>query len=1107
MKASIMFKVFFCFFELKFFFNSIKECLFISFLLIATTNTNLFAQDKSTKLDTISIQLRYYHQFQFAGFYAAQAKGFYRNAGLYIKTIEYQNENILHSVIEKKSEFGVLGASLVRSKLKGKPIVLLKALYQHSPLTILTLKKNNLRSPSDLVGKKIMVNGRTPDVTFSSMFKDEGISVDSLLLVKHSFNFNDLITGKVDAATGYITSQPFFLKKKGFETFCIKPIDYGIDFYGDMLFTSVDEIKKNPERTNAFIKASMEGWKYAYENIDETADIILTLQSNRPYKLTKEMLLNEAEVSKSFVLPNIIELGHINPGRIKRMINTYKKFESIEANVSLDDLIYVQEKKTNVFDFKYFAAILVTILFLMLFFTLRISHLRKIIKERTGNLDLEVSERRLTEKQLTHEKTTNKAIVEASPDLMFRLSSDGVYLSANIPFGNKLGIVEKDIIGKRIEHVMPKEIAPVAQRAVTKALSSGELQFIEYAMPHNNVIKEFEARITSSAVDEVLVIVRDITEQKQKHKALMESEEKFYNIFHNSPDSIALTSINDGVIIEVNDGFSKISGYTRNEVIGKSAVELNIWKNISDRTIFITKLTKNKTIHSEYYGFRKKDGTIINCLVSAEIVKINSKNVVLGTYKNVTELVLKDKQLRESQMKFSKIFESSPIAIGITSYRDGRLIEINSQGLDLFGYDKNEILGKTTLELAMWKTLDHRDTYLETIIKNGSVKDFELSIKRKDGTSIQCSISSEVIELNDEKYIIGSLWDLSSIKKKEHELKQALTLVRDLKQKLQKENILLKQEINASFNVGNIITNSSLVKNELQKIQQVATTDSTVLIVGETGTGKELFARTIHSLSNRAEKPLIKVNCATLPSNLIESELFGHEKGAFTGAVKQHIGRFEMANKATIFLDEIGELPIEIQAKLLRVLQEGEFERVGSSKTMSIDVRIIAASNRDLQMMIEQGTFRADLFYRLNVFPINTIPLRDRHEDIQPLANSFIKQISTRIGKKITSIEATSFGALIKYSFPGNVRELQNIIERAIITTNSDILTVSLPVENKKNNSPKHKVVLEKEMIVEALSSSDWKIEGNDGAAKKIGIPPSTLRDQIKKHNLTKEHN
>jgi chemotaxis protein methyltransferase CheR len=281
------------------------------------------------------------------------------------------------------------------------------------------------------------------------------------------------------------------------------------------------------------------------------------------------------------------------------------------------------------------------------------------------------------------------------------------------------------------------------------------------------------------------------------------------------------------------------------------------------------------------------------------------------------------------------------------------------------------------------------------------------------------------------------------------------------------------------------------------------------LIQGETGTGKELIARAIHGSSSRKNRPLVKINCAALPATLIESELFGHEKGAFTGAQSRKIGRFEVADGATLFLDEIGELPLELQPKLLRVLQDGEFERLGSATTTKVNVRIIAATNRDLQAEVQKGVFREDLWYRLNVYPVTMPPLRERKNDISLLANSFIKEFSKKLGRVITSVEPKTITALQSYQWPGNVRELRNTIERAVINARGPVLQLvdklDLPANGLMTSCEKSLEDLEREIIIQRLEAANWRISGLNGAAQSLGLHPNTLRTRMLKLNIRRE--
>jgi formate hydrogenlyase transcriptional activator len=346
--------------------------------------------------------------------------------------------------------------------------------------------------------------------------------------------------------------------------------------------------------------------------------------------------------------------------------------------------------------------------------------------------------------------------------------------------------------------------------------------------------------------------------------------------------------------------------------------------------------------------------------------------------------------------------------------------------------------------------------------------------------------------------------------------------IQQLKEQLSKEKLYLEDEIRAEMNFTQIIGNSAALRKTLKRVETVAPTDSTVLIYGQTGTGKELIARAIHDFSPRHAKPFVKLNCAAIPTGLLESELFGHEKGAFTGAISQRIGRFEVADGGTIFLDEIGEIPLELQTKLLRVLQEREFERLGSSRTIRTDARLIAATNRDLQAMVTEQKFRSDLFFRLDVFPVHVPALREREGDIPLLVRHFTQQFSRRMNRRIETIPSAAMDALSRYHWPGNIRELQNVIERAVIISTGPrldldvgelkFLKAATPEEraataNSPTNGALHGILTETErqQILQALKKSNWVVAGPNGAAARLGVNRSTLQVRIRKLGILRD--
>jgi transcriptional regulator with GAF, ATPase, and Fis domain len=355
--------------------------------------------------------------------------------------------------------------------------------------------------------------------------------------------------------------------------------------------------------------------------------------------------------------------------------------------------------------------------------------------------------------------------------------------------------------------------------------------------------------------------------------------------------------------------------------------------------------------------------------------------------------------------------------------------------------------------------------------------------------------------------MMGVSIDITERKQMEEQLRENLREIENLKQRLERENIYLREEVRLLVEHTEIVGQSLAMKRVLAQAEQVARTDSTVLILGETGTGKELLARAIHKMSARKDRPLITVNCASLPPTLIESELFGREKGAYTGAMTKMIGRFEIADGSTLFLDEIGELPLELQSKLLRVLEEGSFERLGSTKTQHVNVRIVVATNRDIEHEVKNGKFRKDLFYRLNVFPIMIPSLRERPEDIPSLAWAFVSELQKKMGKEIETISKKSMEELQSYSWPGNVRELRNVIEQAMILSKGKTLVPRLPKPRSlETDATQNLEEMERRHIVAVLEKAGWRLSGNGGAAEVLGLKRTTLRAKMKKLGIKRSN-
>jgi PAS domain S-box-containing protein len=432
----------------------------------------------------------------------------------------------------------------------------------------------------------------------------------------------------------------------------------------------------------------------------------------------------------------------------------------------------------------------------------------------------------------------------------------------------------------------------------------------------------------------------------------------------------------------------------------------------------------------------------------------------------------------------------------------------------IFGY---EPAAAATIDMVVERTHPEDRSDVERLIgrvsREGKEFDFQHRLLLPDGSVKHLRVVGH--PSNDRSgsvELVGAVTDITDSKRAEADLHSALEEIHKLRDQLYKENIALREEVDKASMFEEIVGESSALQAVLARVAKVAPTDSTVLITGETGTGKELIARAIHKRSRRSSRAFVSVNCAAVPATLIASELFGHEKGAFTGALQRRLGRFELAEGGTIFLDEIGELTAETQIALLRVLQEREFERVGGSQAIRTDVRVIAATNRDLESAIAAGAFRKDLFYRLNVFPIETPPLRERRLDIPTLVEYFIHRYSRKAGKKIGTIEKSTLELLESYSWPGNIRELQNVIERSVIVWEADPFTVDPSWLSRESSSAREESLpsartpdaQEKETIETALAASGGRVAGASGAAAQLGVPASTLESRIRSLKINK---
>jgi len=523
------------------------------------------------------------------------------------------------------------------------------------------------------------------------------------------------------------------------------------------------------------------------------------------------------------------------------------------------------------------------------------------------------------------------------------------------------------------------------------------------------------------------------------------------------------------------------------------------------------------------FRIQKRDGQIRWIEHACQPV-IDNQGLLQGfraSNRDISMRKMAEEEMVKSEERFRSLIEQSPMPIEILSL-DGKILQTNPSWNKLWGVD--DVVAAETMEKynmltdpqlkklginhLVEKAFSGEHTILPPIIYDAdeTAEDFEIeTLVGLKSPWIQCHLYPIKDKNGKVVNIINTYIDTSDQKNAEVELRNAYEEIKNLKEQLEAESAYLQDEIKLEHNFENIIGQSESLKYVLHRVEQVAHTDSPVLIMGETGTGKELMARALHKLSLHGKRALVKVNCAALPGELIESELFGREKGAFTGATMTRPGRFELAKGSTLFLDEIGELPLELQAKLLRVLESGEFERLGSSRTLRSDARIIAATNRVLEEEVRKGRFREDLWYRLKVFPITVPPLRERPEDVPLLVKWFVDQLARKMGKRVAAIPKRTMQMLQRYPWPGNVRELKHAVESALITAHGKKLSFELPqIADTAFSDFKSFEEIERDYILRVLKAKNWKIGGDNSAASILGMHVNTLRGRMKKLGIKK---
>jgi PAS domain S-box-containing protein len=572
----------------------------------------------------------------------------------------------------------------------------------------------------------------------------------------------------------------------------------------------------------------------------------------------------------------------------------------------------------------------------------------------------------------------------------------------------------------------------------------------------------------------------------------------------------------DGRYLDVNDAFVQRMGYTREELVGQRpdvCVTPETARRIEKE--FRPALRRTGKLDNKPVSFVTKSGEIVDCGANA-IIEYDPAGEFLRTiviYNEVSD------QARAS-FKYRDLYRSTPAMLH-TLDADGHIQAVTDHWLQKLGYTREEVLGRPVTDF--YSDADRKrfsGKRLREAVDRGEFTNVDRQIVTRDGRVldiVMSAISSRDTSGKVDRMLVASK-DVTERKRAERELRRTLAENARLREELEQERDYLREEVNVAMNLGRITGTSPALQRMLKNIEAVAETPANVLLQGESGVGKELVAHVIHSRSARADGPLVKVNCASIPKELFESEFFGHVKGAFTGAHRDRVGRFQLADGGTIFLDEVGEIPIESQGKLLRVLQESEFERVGDDVTRSVDVRVIAATNRDLEREIVAGRFREDLFYRLSVFPIDVPPLRERGDDVIQLAREFLDRACKDFDREPMALPRGQANRLRRYDWPGNVRELKNVIERAVILSPGNILRLDASMREESTEpsvapeySEESGFLTEKEMrdfqrnnTIAVLKQANWRVSGPGGAAELLGVKPTTLADRIRTYGISK---
>jgi formate hydrogenlyase transcriptional activator len=697
-------------------------------------------------------------------------------------------------------------------------------------------------------------------------------------------------------------------------------------------------------------------------------------------------------------------------------------------------------------------------------------------------------------------------LFEFSPDAVLVVDHEGTILWANQQTESMFGHTRADLIGQPVELLLPERFrsghpphrSAYAAQPHTRPMGAG---LDLHGLRKDGTEFPVDIMLSPVQLEEqslVLAVVRDITrrrivEQERDRQAKLAREQAA--LLELAHDSIIVRDLDNRVTFW-SRGAEEKYGWKRAEVLGKLAHTLLETQFPQSAESVDEALRRDHYWEGEVVHKTKNGDRIVVATRRVLQMDADGKPAAIFEINNdVTDRRKTEEALRRSEQRLRSVFEFSPDAIVVTD-RNGRIADANAQLEKFFGYSRSELTGQL-IEILIPERFraghpKHRSDYMAQPRVRSMGAGPELYGMRKDGTEFPVDIMLGPMEGAEGTLVLGVIRDLSQKKKDEEALRLS-----------QQQNLYLEEELQIGHQFDEIVGESPGLKRVLKQVQDVASTDATVLILGETGTGKELIARAIHQLSPRRDHAFVKLNCSAIPSGLLESELFGHEKGAFTGAIAQKIGRLELAHQGTFFLDEVGDLPAELQPKILRALQEKEFERVGGTRTIPVNVRLVAATNRDLAKMVGVGQFRSDLYYRLKVFPVTLPPLRERREDIPLLVRYFLSTHSKRMGKRIETIPPETMQAFTNWRWPGNIRELENFMERSVILSSGSTLRSPLaelqaaadPVGSTDANLES----AERDHILRVLRECQGMIGGTGGAAERLGLKRTTLNSKMKK--------